>query len=127
MHKILFAIPFLALSACIAPSPYEMKSNSSALSDLTNSAIQASNGQTYSTRGYIEMFAPNYFVIVGAPDNRPLVDDFQGASSAASAAVRRFDCANGTELKDGSRYSDASNEWLIVVDCRSGGRRLTGS
>lgn len=127
MHKILFAIPFLALSACMAPSPYEMKSNSSALSDLTNSAIQASNGQTYSTRGYIEMFAPNYFVIVGAPDNRPLVDDFQGASSAASAAVRRFDCANGTELKDGSRYSDASNEWLIVVDCRSGGRRLTGS
>lgn len=127
MHKILFAIPFLALSACMAPSPYEMKSNSSVLSDLTNSAIQASNGQTYSTRGYIEMFAPNYFVIVGAPDNRPLVDDFQGASSAASAAVRRFDCANGSELKDGSRYSDASNEWLIVVDCRSGGRRLTGS
>lgn len=115
------------LSACMATSPYEQKSNSRPDSRLANTAIQASNGQTYSTKGFIEMFAPNYFVIVGAPDGRSLASDFDGASLAASSAVQQFDCAGGTELKNGSRYSDSANEWLVVVDCSAGGRSLTGS
>lgn len=127
MRRSLFLLPLFALSACMAASPYEQKSNSRPQAELTNNSIQASNGQAYSTRGYIEMFAPNYFVVVGAPDQRSLADDIDGARLAASAAVRRFDCPNGTEFKDGSRYSEQANEWLIVTDCRSGGRSLTGS
>ncbi|WP_299083239.1 hypothetical protein [uncultured Ruegeria sp.] len=127
MGKILLFLPIFALSACISTSPYEQKSNSQPHAELTNSSIQAANGQTYSTQGYIELFAPNYFVIVGATDNRSLANDFEGAGLAASAAVRKFDCADGTELKEGSRYSEAANEWLVVIDCRSGGRSLTGS
>ncbi len=127
MRKSILVLPFLALSACLSASPYQENSRSRVNSDLNNAAIQAPNGQTYSTSGYIEMFAPNYFVIVGAPDNRSLANDFEGARLAASMAVRRFDCSNGTELKEGSRYSEAANEWLVVLDCRGGGRRLTGS
>lgn len=126
MRRLFILLPALVLSACIATSPYEKKSNSRPHAELTHRAIQASNGQIYNTKGYIEMFAPNYFVIVGAPDDRSLAHDFNGASLAASAAVRRFDCAKGTELKPGSRYSKDANEWLVVIDCLQGGRSLTG-
>ena len=125
MRKISSILLLLVLSACIATSPYEKKSNSRPHAKLNHRAIQVGNGQIYSTKGYIEMFAPNYFVIVGAPDDRSLAHDFNGASLAASAAVRRFDCAKGTELKPGSRYSKDANEWLVVIDCLQGGRSLT--
>lgn len=73
------------------------------------------------------MFQPNYFVIVGAPDGRSLKDDYNGAGLAASEVVKKFDCQAGTEFKQGSQYSQQGNKWLIVVDCSTGGRKLTGT
>lgn len=129
MRKIVLFLQISALTACVSnmsEAPYQLKSNSQKHPDLTNRSIQASNGQLYSTEGYIEMFSPNYFVVVGAPDNRSLDGDFEGASLAATAAVRKFDCANGTEIKHKNRYSEVANQWLVVIDCHSGGRSVTG-
>jgi len=117
----------LALAACVPASPYQEQPNSRPVGELRQTDFVASNGQTYSSSGYIEMFEPNYYVIIGAPDGRPLAGDFDGAALAASQAVRRFDCSNGTELRPGSQFSEAANQWLVVVDCRGSGRSLTGS
>lgn len=128
MKKVsLTLLPTLALIACVQSSPYEIKRNSQPEENLSHQAFQTSTGAKYKLKGYVEMFAPNYFVIVGADDGRSLADDFDGSKRAASEAVRRFDCKGGTELKDGSRYSEAANEWLIVVDCKAAGRKLTGT
>ena len=118
-------LPALALMACVQASPYEMKDNSQLEEHLSHRAFQTSTGEKYQLKGYVEMFAPNYFVVVGADDGRTLAADIEGAKRAASEAVQRFDCKNGTEFKKGSRYSEASNEWLIVLDCKAAGRKLT--
>lgn len=108
-------------------SPYQRKSNSSPVERLSISSFTASDGKSYSANGYIEMFQPNYFVIVGAPDARSLQNDIKGASLAASEVVKRFDCQKGTEVRQGSHYSQSANKWLIVIDCATGGRKLTGT
>jgi len=124
----LFATLAFTIAGCGNPhAPYEKTGRSQPVEDIFNPALTLDNGQTYRTRGYIELFQPNYFVLVKATDGRDLSDDFDGASSAARAAIEGFDCANGTEIKPGSSYAASQQQWLIVVDCQSGGRSLTGS
>ncbi len=118
----------LALTGCVSTTtPYVENSASRSVPELTNQLLTIENGQSYGTNGFIEMFRPNYFVLVSAPDGRDLSGDFKGAAMAASLAVRKFDCKRGTQVNEGSKYSAEANRWLIVTDCRGSGRALTGS
>ena len=114
------------LSACTHGVPYEPKHSSRIHKLLTHASFLASNGNTYSTRGFIELFAPNYYVLVGSPRNKTLVGDFEGARLAAQEVVETFDCEKGSIVKSGSMFSYATNEWLIVVDCDGRPRSLSG-
>ena len=110
---------FTALAFAVAGcnnlhAPYEKIGRSRAVQDIFNPSLTLNDGQTYSTRGYIELFQPNYFVLVKAPDGRDLGDDFDGASRAARTAIEAFDCANGTSIKPGSRFAPSQQQWLVL-------------
>ena len=113
----------LALTGCGAPvAPYVKTGGSNAVPQLEQT-VTVANGQAFKTMGFIEVFEPDYFVLVSAPDGRDLAQARRRAIEAAKTAVEKFDCAGGTNIKSGSKYSEDANQWLVVVRCASGGLR----
>ncbi len=99
-------------------APYEKNGGSSAVPQLKQT-LTLDSGQTFKTQGFIEVFEPNYYVLVSAPDGRDLRQSRASATDAAKTAVEAFDCETGTSVKSGRKYSAEANQWLIVIGCSS--------
>ena len=119
LRKISLGLSALFLAGCMSSAPYVENGGSTPVSQLKQT-VTLDNGQTFRTHGFVEVFEPNYFVLVSAPDDRDLSKSRDSASAAARKAVENFDCSSGTTVKTGRKYSAEANQWLIIVDCRSG-------
>ncbi len=120
-RKTRLALVAFALAGCSASvEPYVKTGGSSKVSQLEQT-VTVTGGQVFKTMGFVEVFEPDYHVLVSAPDGRNLAQSRRRATEAAKVAVEGFDCIRGTTVRSGSRYSEEANQWLVVVRCARGG------